>query len=327
MREEEKKQSSQGVKRFLKKRWAYPAIYIASAALILTGVLWFQNSSTNDAIDSEKFNYENASDLPGNEFGESVEVNRSMENVVLPLMEQDRAKSVIQTKFYDDSAKAEDQEAALVVYQNQYHPNTGIDIAVKESEAFDVVAALSGTVTRIQEDALLGNVIEIDHEDGIVTQYQSIKDMKVKVGDSVKQGQALATAGTSLINEEAGVHVHFEIRKDGMPVNPESFLNKPLSTLQEIGITEENPTEATEEDTTGDSGVSEEEPVEDQMDSTENKETPTMEETPAKEETPAEEKTPAKDEKGSTEEKSPSDEKGTDQKQDEQTNNMQNKNA
>ena len=200
MREEEKKQSSQGVKKFLKKRWAYPAIYIASAALILTGVLWFQNSSTNDAIDSEKFNYENASDLPGKGFGEpSVEVNRSMENVVLPLKEMDRAKSVIQTKFYDDNAKAEDQEAALVVYQNQYHPNTGIDIAVKESEAFEVVAALSGTVTRVQEDALLGNVIEIDHENGIITQYQSIKDMKVKVGDSIKQGQALATAGTSLI--------------------------------------------------------------------------------------------------------------------------------
>src|SRR6478609_248705 len=149
MREEEKKQSSQGVKRLLKKRWAYPAVYIASAALILTGVLWFQNSSTNDAIDSEKFNYENASDLPGKDFGESVEVNRSMENVVLPLMEQDRAKSVIQTKFYEDQAKAEDQEAALVVYQNQYHPNTGIDIAVKDSEAFEVVAALSGTVTRV----------------------------------------------------------------------------------------------------------------------------------------------------------------------------------
>jgi stage II sporulation protein Q len=200
MREEEKKQSSQGVKRFLKKRWAYPAIYIASAALILTGVLWFQNSSTDQAIDSEKFNY-NASDVPGNDFGEpSVEVNRSLENVVLPLSKLNSEKSVIQTKFYDDNLKTEEQEAALVVYQNQYHPNTGIDLTVKDSEAFEVVAALSGTVTRVQDDALLGNVIEIDHEDGIVTQYQSVKDIQVKVGDSIKQGQTLATAGNSLIN-------------------------------------------------------------------------------------------------------------------------------
>ena len=56
MREEEKNQSSQGVKRLLKKRWAYPAIYIASAALILTVVLWFQNSSTNEKLYSEEFN-------------------------------------------------------------------------------------------------------------------------------------------------------------------------------------------------------------------------------------------------------------------------------
>ena len=82
-------------------------------------------------------------------------------------------------------------------------------------------------------------MIEIEHENGIVTRYQSVKDMKVKVGDKVKQGQALATAGKSLINEEAGVHVHFEIRKDGIPVNPEDYLDKPLSTLQEMIVTDE----------------------------------------------------------------------------------------
>ena len=54
MREEENKRSSQGssVKRFFKKRWVFPAIYIASAAIILTGVLWFQSSdSTKDKFD------------------------------------------------------------------------------------------------------------------------------------------------------------------------------------------------------------------------------------------------------------------------------------
>ena len=268
MREEEKKQAS--LKKFFKKRWVFPAVYIASAALILTGVLWFQNSSTENATESDRFGYEAT---PGeNQFNEpAAEVARSMENIVLPLSEKDRTNVVFKTKFYEDTANAEDQEAAIVVYQNQYHPNTGIDVAVKDSEAFDVMAALSGTVTKVQEDALLGNVIEIEHDDNIVTRYSSVKDMKVTMGDKVEQGQALATAGKSLFNEEAGVHVHFEIRKDGVPVNPEDYLNKPFSELQETSVTEESDatdSDKTEEakpekpETEKETGVSEEEPAE-----------------------------------------------------------------
>jgi stage II sporulation protein Q len=261
MREEEKKQTS--LKRFFKKRWVFPAVYIASAALILTAVLWFQNSSTDKAIDSNEFNFEAS---PGeNGFDEPAkEVTRPMENLVLPLSEKDRTNAVIQTKFYDDNANEQDQEAALVVYKNQYHPNTGIDIKVNDNEAFDVLAALSGTVTKVEEDALLGNVIEVKHEDNIITRYSSIKDMKVAIGDEIEQGQAIATAGQSQFNEEAGVHVHFEIRKDGMPVNPENYVNKPFSELQESATIEEtvdseSGDSATE---TEESGVSEEESTE-----------------------------------------------------------------
>ncbi len=262
MREEEKKQTS--LKKFFKKRWVYPTVYIASAALILTGVLWFQNSSTDNAIESEKFGYETSQ--RENKFNEPAEeVARTMENIVLPLSQKDRTNAVIKTKFYEDTANEADQEAAIVVYQNQYHPNTGIDIAVKDSEAFDVMAALSGTVTKVQEDALLGNVIEIEHDDSIVTRYSSVKDMKVAVGDEVEQGQTLATAGKSLFNEEAGVHVHFEIRKDGVPVNPESYLNKSFNELQEASVKEEDDStdsdkpESSEKDQ--ETGVTEEEPA------------------------------------------------------------------
>ena len=46
-----------------------------------------------------------------------------------------------------------EQEAALVFYNNRYEPNKGIDIAVKDGKPFDVVASLSGNVTKIQEDS------------------------------------------------------------------------------------------------------------------------------------------------------------------------------
>ena len=143
MREEENKRSSQSssVKRFFKKRWVFPAIYIASAAIILTGVLWYQTSSS----ETDKYDYK-STDIAGKKFNQpSIEVSKALENVKMPMAKADEA--VVKMKFYDFQAKAEDQEAALVFYNNTYVPNTGIDITMKDGESFDVVASLSGTVT------------------------------------------------------------------------------------------------------------------------------------------------------------------------------------
>ncbi|MGG1630989.1 peptidoglycan DD-metalloendopeptidase family protein [Rossellomorea sp. NRS-1567] len=228
MREEEKKHPSQN---FLKRRWAYPAIYLASAAIIITGILWYQ--AGNDVNEKAKdYSYDGVP--TDNEFNQPAEeVNRSLENFVMPVSSPE--DTVIEKQFYDTEASAEEQEAALVVYGNMYYPNQGVDIS-KDGKEFDVLAAMSGTVTKVQEDSLLGNTIEIEHSKGIVTRYQSVKDFEVAVGDVVDQGQAIAKAGKSLFNEEAGVHVHFEIRKANVAVNPLEYFNKSLATLQEAQL-------------------------------------------------------------------------------------------
>jgi stage II sporulation protein Q len=229
MREEEKKRTSQdsSFKRFFQKRWAFPAIYIASAAIILTAVLWYQTSNTDVAED--KYDY-NATDIAGkNDNPPAMEVNSALENIKWPLANFETAS--IQKPFYDVNGSDAEQEAALVEYGNSYQPNTGVDLTLGNGESFDVLAALSGTVTKVQEDSLLGNVIVIEHDNNVVTQYQSVKDFKVVEGDEVKQGQPIAMAGQSLLNEEAGVHVHFEIRKDSTPVNPISYFDKPVSSV------------------------------------------------------------------------------------------------
>jgi stage II sporulation protein Q len=231
MREEEKKRTSQdsSFKRFMKKRWVFPAIYIASAALILTAVFWYQASSIDNAAKDNKFDY-NATDLTGkNNNPPAMEVNTALENIKWPLVNPEKA--TVQKPFYDVNGTDEQQEAALISYNNSYQPNTGIDIT-KNGESFEVVAALSGTVTKVNaNDTLLGNMIEVTHENNVVTRYSSLTDIKVKEGDAVKQGQALAMAGQSLLNEEAGIHAHFEIRKDNTPVNPIEFFEKPVSSV------------------------------------------------------------------------------------------------
>lgn len=223
MREEEKKLTSK-IQRILKKRWALPAIYISSAALILALVFIIQNSFTNTA------NNDKPEESAGQNVNEpAVEVNSSLEKIQMPVT--DVASSVIKKQFYDVNADEKEQEAALVFYNNRYEPNKGIDIAVKDGKPFDVIASLSGNVTKVQEDSLLGNVIEVDHGDGVVTRYQSVTDIKVAVGDEVKQGDVIATASKSQINQEAGTHVHFEIRKDDVAVNPIEFIDKQVSAI------------------------------------------------------------------------------------------------
>ncbi|TDL87360.1 M23 family metallopeptidase [Vibrio vulnificus] len=239
MREEEKKPTST-IRRILKQRWALSAIYIASAAIILAAAFLLQNSFDDSAKDGKEESAET-----GKNYGEpSVEVNSNLETIKMPVADAD--KSVIKKQFYDVNADEKAQEEALVFYNNRYEQNKGIDIAMEDGKSFNVKASLSGNVTKVQDDALLGNLVEVEHEDGVVTRYQSVKDIKVAVGDKVKQGQAIATAGKSQINEEAGVHVHFEIRKDNIALNPLDFVDKQASAIQSATEADKEETPAVE---------------------------------------------------------------------------------
>ncbi|WP_199426064.1 M23 family metallopeptidase [Thermaerobacillus caldiproteolyticus] len=259
MREEEKKQTSPtrpSLQRLLRKRWVFPAIYLTSAALILAGVLWFQNKNDGKVAKDE---YEYSQDVPGTSHHNdpAVPVNEAVENFVMPVLDPNTVE--IQKPFYDDTASKEEQEAALVFYNNTYHPNRGIDIATKDGKTFDVTASLSGTVTKAEKDPILGYVVEIEHDKGVTTVYQSLADLKVKSGDSVKQGQVIAKAGQSQFNQEAGIHAHFEIRKDGKPVNPIDYFDKPVTALTEQKAGEQNATDQNSEQTTDEQSQSDEE--------------------------------------------------------------------
>lgn len=251
MREEENKRTSQNsssnLQRFFKKRWVFPAIYLASAAIILTGVLWFQGAN-NDVTENEPNTNEG---LPGTaQNGEpAVPVNSTVENFAMPVLDEDAVE--IHKQFYDADGSKEDQEAALVSYENTYYPNKGIDIVGKDGKSFDVAASLSGTVVRSEQDSLFGNIVEIEHAEGVVTVYHSLADVMVEQGDRVDQGQVIAKAGKNLFNKDADVHVHFEIRNNGVAVNPIEFFDQPLTSLEqeESAAEQADPAEEAEEKT------------------------------------------------------------------------------
>jgi len=100
--------------------------------------------------------------------------------------------------------------------------HTGIDVAAQEGSP--VLAAAPGIVLRAGRRGGYGNAVEIDNGSGISTLYGHASALKVKEGDSVKAGDPVALVGHT--GRATGSHLHFEVRKDGKPVNPNSTLNR-----------------------------------------------------------------------------------------------------
>lgn len=96
----------------------------------------------------------------------------------------------------------------------------GMDFAGKEGS--DVVATASGVVTHADERWGYGKLVEINHGDGFTTRYGHAKEITVESGDIVKPGQVVARMGNS--GRSTGPHVHYEVRKDGEPVDPRPYI-------------------------------------------------------------------------------------------------------
>ena len=112
-----------------------------------------------------------------------------------------------------------DTELVYCSTLKQWQTHTGIDYTATEGES--VKCVYEGTVLEVTNDMLSGNVVKVDHGDGLVTVYGALETVTVKVGDTVTQGAVLGTAGNSALSEvELGTHVHFETILDGKSINP-----------------------------------------------------------------------------------------------------------
>ena len=131
--------------------------------------------------------------------------------------------------FYDSSSDKEIQENSLIFYENTYLQNSGIDYG-KES-VFDVYSIYDGTILNIEENDILGSIIEIMHTNDIIASYQCLGNIKVKENDTVTSGEIIATSGTCNISKNLGNHLHLEISKQGKMINPESIYDKEITEL------------------------------------------------------------------------------------------------
>lgn len=217
--------TTSGWKKLLGKKWVFPATYMAAAAIILT-LMWVytdsgvKNLSENELGSSAKpQTVTDSTNKP-----DALAVQGNAETMQWPVKDQNEVEAVMH--YFDSKASSEVRQAAMIEYGDTLTPHIGVDFAREDEKAFDVVAAMSGKVTRVEKDPIVGQLVEITHSDGTVTIYQSLADVKVAKDVQVKKGDVIATAGRNELEKELGTHVHFEIRQNGAPVNPESLISQ-----------------------------------------------------------------------------------------------------
>ena len=133
-------------------------------------------------------------------------------------------------KFYDASLSDAELEKALVYFEGVYRPNLGVDFS-KDGKAFEVKAACSGTVTKKDNDALLGWVVTITNENGFSTTYQSLNEVSVEKDAVIKQGDKIGISGENVYESELKCHLHFVLEKDNQALNPESYFDQDVTKI------------------------------------------------------------------------------------------------
>jgi len=101
-----------------------------------------------------------------------------------------------------------------------YEFHAGMDINGERGDM--VVAPANGTVIHAGWKGGYGNLVEIDHGNGLTTRYGHLSKIEVREGDVVSRGQLMAYVGST--GRSTGPHLHYELRINDKPINPRRFL-------------------------------------------------------------------------------------------------------
>lgn len=106
------------------------------------------------------------------------------------------------------------------ISQGYWYAHKALDL--NRLNGWGIYAAAAGIVRTYSTRGGYGNYIDINHGNGWVTRYAHLAQFKVKSGEYVEQGQLIAIMGST--GRSTGPHLHFEIRYNGSPLNPLSYL-------------------------------------------------------------------------------------------------------
>ncbi|MGM0571731.1 M23 family metallopeptidase [Marinobacter sp.] len=100
--------------------------------------------------------------------------------------------------------------------------HNGVDLAGREDS--DIISVAAGVVTFAGDRQGYGNLVEVDHGEGLVTRYAHAKAVEVEVGQVVQKGQVIARMGST--GRSTGPHVHFEVLQGGKAKDPVKYMQR-----------------------------------------------------------------------------------------------------
>lgn len=159
---------------------------------------------------------------------DTLPVMNTTKNIIKPFVSPD--VKIIKS-YYDNKSNEEEQMNSIMVHDNTYTQNTGIDYG--SDNVFEVVSILEGTVEKVEDDETFGKKVEIKHQNGLISIYQSLSEIMVKKGDIVNQGQVIGKSGENEFDKDLGNHLHFEIYNNSKLEDPNNYLEKEISTKED----------------------------------------------------------------------------------------------
>lgn len=120
----------------------------------------------------------------------------------------------------------------------KHRMHRGVDLGLCHGEDRTIVAAFAGKVVKVRNQGRrkgYGRYVILDHGNGLTTLYAHLERWKVKVGDELQAGDVIGIGGNS--GRSFGAHLHFEMRYNGVYINPETVYDFAEGTFKDISIT------------------------------------------------------------------------------------------
>jgi len=175
----------------------------------------------------------------------AAEVEHALDQLAMQIRTDRDYFDVLRTRVLNDSARKQLLPTMLPVPDAEIGSGFGVRAdpfsgAPAMHEGLDfvadvgtpIMAAGGGIVVFAGFHREFGNLVEIDHGNGILTRYGHCSRLDVKAGAVVRRGQVIAAVGES--GRATGPHLHFEIRRNGVAQNPVKFLQADLKHLPHI---------------------------------------------------------------------------------------------